>query len=82
MSGTWLQGDFLSHVSEVIDLRVPLNENLTLRRLGFLMAFRVQAVRKGTYLSDLTRFSVSMGYTSKGESGNPSRFRLLEPSQG
>jgi len=62
-----------SHLPEVMDLRVPLHDNLTRRRLGFLFAMGARVIREGTTLVDLMRFCSTMGYTLHGASGNPSQ---------
>ncbi|KAH3717795.1 hypothetical protein DPMN_060591 [Dreissena polymorpha] len=62
-----------SHLPEVMDLRVPVHDNLTRRRLGFFLAMGARVIREGTTLVDLMRFCSTMGYTLHGASGNPSQ---------
>ncbi|KAH3865432.1 hypothetical protein DPMN_028471 [Dreissena polymorpha] len=67
-----------SHVPQVMDLRVPLSESLTRRRLAFLMALGVRVVRDGTSVGDLALFAYKVGYVPKGGGEKPSQVGAAE----
>ncbi|KAH3839549.1 hypothetical protein DPMN_112981 [Dreissena polymorpha] len=71
-----LRHSLRSHLPEVMDLRVPIHDNFTRRRLGFPLTMGVRVIREGTTLVDVMRFCSSMGYTLNGASGNPSTWTL------
>ncbi|KAH3694182.1 hypothetical protein DPMN_081621 [Dreissena polymorpha] len=69
---------FRSHIPQVMDMRVPLSESITRRRLAFLMALGSRVVREGTSLGDLTRFSLHMGYVPQGGGEHSSQVEAVQ----